>query len=103
MLTVKQQLENINSIDSNLKTEDIFILSNARVPILMVKLNNGTTMDIQFPATDYHSIRNTNLIRHYAAVNLTFYVFLISILGRYSISSIILMVKNVVCPFGCQK
>lgn len=69
MEIVKEQLERISQVDPNLSLEaDISLLFNTRIPLLIVPLKNGTKIDIQFASEDYHSIRNTNLIRHYAAV-----------------------------------
>jgi hypothetical protein len=73
MRTVKDQLERAFQVDSNLTLgSDIFLLINTRVPLLVAQLSNGITVDIQFPARDYHSLRNTNLLRHYAAVTFKF-------------------------------
>ncbi|KAK5974698.1 hypothetical protein GCK32_018127 [Trichostrongylus colubriformis] len=41
------------------------ILHHLRVPLLIVHLQNGRSIDIQFPDEQFQAIRNTNLIRHY--------------------------------------
>lgn len=70
MQTVAEQLQQLEHIDADLKLNgEIFTLSFTRVPLLIVEFKNGVMMDLQFPKLDYHSLRNTNLVRHYAAVN----------------------------------
>nr|CDJ98438.1 Protein C53A5.16 [Haemonchus contortus] len=41
------------------------ILHHLRVPLLIVHLQNGLSVDIQFPDETFQAIRNTNLMRHY--------------------------------------
>ncbi|KAI6189693.1 Poly(A) RNA polymerase gld-2-like protein A [Aphelenchoides bicaudatus] len=73
MRTVKEQLERVSRANPEWGlAEEIFMLINARVPILVVRLSNGVNMDVQFPSKDYHTFRNTNLIRHYAAADVRF-------------------------------
>ncbi|KAJ1357811.1 hypothetical protein KIN20_016051 [Parelaphostrongylus tenuis] len=41
------------------------VLHQLRVPLLIIHLENGQSIDIQFPEESFQAIRNTNLIRHY--------------------------------------
>jgi len=42
-------------------------LTRANVPLLIAKFKNGVNFDLQFPREDLQAVRNTNLIKHYAA------------------------------------
>uniref|UniRef100_A0AAF5CSW1 Polymerase nucleotidyl transferase domain-containing protein n=1 Tax=Strongyloides stercoralis TaxID=6248 RepID=A0AAF5CSW1_STRER len=64
MNTMLEILKKNNNFD-NLKLAKSSVLINARVPLLALKFKNGMKIDIQF--CNYHSLRNTDLIRYYAA------------------------------------
>lgn len=69
MRVVMEQIGRLGRLDSGLELEsEIFPLFHARVPLLVVSFRNGLMLDIQFPDRDYHALRNTNLVRYYAAV-----------------------------------
>jgi hypothetical protein len=78
MQTVIEQIRHLRDIDRDLELKnDVIPLIFTRVPLLIVEFNNGVMMDIQFPNIDYHALRNTNLVRHYAAVSysdISFYI-----------------------------
>lgn len=107
MRTIIDQIRHLAESDPNFALEkDIFPLIYTRVPLLVVEFKNGVTVDIQFPNIDYHSIRNTNLVRHYAAVGLfhrkVIYITLLN-LGRCSFSSIVYVVANTVHSIGREE
>ncbi|CEF63677.1 Hypothetical protein SRAE_1000193500 [Strongyloides ratti] len=61
-------------------------LLHAKVPILQLELKNGLKYDIQF--CNSHSLRNTNLIRHYAAADIRYrklYIFVRTLAKKLNI------------------
>ncbi|VDM68127.1 unnamed protein product [Strongylus vulgaris] len=58
-----REIENVGS-----NVESCVVLHQLRVPLLIVHLKSGQSMDIQFPDEQFQAIRNTNLIRHYVQV-----------------------------------
>ncbi|GMT10453.1 hypothetical protein PFISCL1PPCAC_1750 [Pristionchus fissidentatus] len=47
--------------------DDCLIFPHLRIPLLICKFTNGDSLDISLPGLDYQAIRNTHLMRHYAA------------------------------------
>ncbi|TKR87678.1 hypothetical protein L596_012041 [Steinernema carpocapsae] len=49
------------------------LIVRSSIPLVIVKLKNGISVDIQFPVwQDFQAIRNTNLIRHYVMADKRF-------------------------------
>ncbi|CAD6186763.1 unnamed protein product [Caenorhabditis auriculariae] len=46
--------------------KETVVLSRLRVPLLIVRFENGLSIDIQFSEHGFHAIRNTHIIRCYA-------------------------------------
>ncbi|PAV82953.1 hypothetical protein WR25_17711 isoform D [Diploscapter pachys] len=44
---------------------ETFSLTQVRVPLLMMKFRDGTSLDVTLPDPTYHAVRNTNLVRCY--------------------------------------
>ncbi|KAK0412220.1 hypothetical protein QR680_006096 [Steinernema hermaphroditum] len=58
---------------SELKLQyECVLLMRSRIPLVVVKLANGISVDIQFPSSNFHAVRNTNLIRHYVMADKRF-------------------------------
>jgi len=43
--------------------------TTARIPIIISRFTNGYSVDVQFPAENFQSIRNTNLIKQYVSAD----------------------------------
>ncbi|WKY09170.1 hypothetical protein Q1695_001938 [Nippostrongylus brasiliensis] len=57
---VSREMKNIGD-----PVEATVVLHQLRIPLLIVQLQSGRSIDIQFPDEQFQAIRNTNLIRHY--------------------------------------
>ncbi|EYC15716.1 hypothetical protein Y032_0036g3315 [Ancylostoma ceylanicum] len=57
---ITREVENLG-----IPVESCVVLHQLRLPLLIIHLKNGQSIDIQFPDEQFQAIRNTNLIRHY--------------------------------------
>uniref|UniRef100_A0A0N4ZMD6 PAP-associated domain-containing protein n=1 Tax=Parastrongyloides trichosuri TaxID=131310 RepID=A0A0N4ZMD6_PARTI len=68
-----QTMINLVTQDKNLwdmKKDKVYSIVNARIPLLKFNFHDGVKFDIQFFID--HTLRNTNLLRHYAMVDSRF-------------------------------
>ncbi|KHJ74866.1 hypothetical protein OESDEN_25518 [Oesophagostomum dentatum] len=54
--------------------ESCVVLHQLRVPLLIIHLKSGHSIDVQFPDEQFQAIRNTNLIRHYVQVQIIMFI-----------------------------
>uniref|UniRef100_A0A0N5CB40 NTP_transf_2 domain-containing protein n=1 Tax=Strongyloides papillosus TaxID=174720 RepID=A0A0N5CB40_STREA len=64
MKTVSKLITNDQKL-WNTKVDKMFIILHAKVPIIKLEFKDGTKFDIQF--CNYQTLKNTNLMRYYAA------------------------------------
>ncbi|KIH60750.1 hypothetical protein ANCDUO_08985 [Ancylostoma duodenale] len=57
---ITREVENLG-----IPVDSCVVLHQLRVPLLIIHLKNGQSIDVQFPDDQFQAIRNTNLIRHY--------------------------------------
>uniref|UniRef100_A0A1I7ZNF3 PAP-associated domain-containing protein n=1 Tax=Steinernema glaseri TaxID=37863 RepID=A0A1I7ZNF3_9BILA len=69
MRSVADLLE--GSSEVKLKSECQLVM-RSRIPLVIVNLANGVSVDIQFPNATFQAVRNTNLIRHYVMADKRF-------------------------------
>uniref|UniRef100_A0A914C3A9 Polymerase nucleotidyl transferase domain-containing protein n=1 Tax=Acrobeloides nanus TaxID=290746 RepID=A0A914C3A9_9BILA len=63
-------LELMGKDDPNLEfSQPATFLPDAHTPLVEVSFKNGMSLDIAFPKNDYHSLRNTNLMKLYVAAD----------------------------------
>ncbi|CAD5231378.1 unnamed protein product [Bursaphelenchus xylophilus] len=89
MDSVMELLSQLQLKDPNLAfSAPPFPLYRAHVPLVCCFFTSGLSIDIQFPDENFHAIRNTNLVRHYAAVDPRFrqlYLYVRALFNRLGI------------------
>lgn len=89
--------EKMGTNDPELRfSKPITFLSDIYAPIMKVSFVNKLNLDIAFPRRDFHTLRNTNLIKLYASVSGIYLAICIAFLGRSSLFSTVCLVPNLI-------